>query len=1149
MRTLLYRMLALILVAFLTAVGLSLSGSSPGARAGAVAAPNFVVSGRVTDNGRTPPNNGVRATITVIDPPLGDFQTDAQGNYSILNVPAGETTIQVDGGQCLAARELTFQVTGDLTLNIGLNRRLDVGGFGYTCDDQVAYDLTPVPGTITRLTPQSAVSVNLPFAFTFFGQAVAANRVWVTSAGYLGLGQATAPVVDDNNSCIPTASQPNNTVYAYWDFFDTNTNGGFLTETRGSAPNRQFVIEWRDMPLALDPNQRLNFQVIFFEGSNELKLLYAQVGGADGEGSDATIGIENAAGSNALQYICNERELANSTAVRIYTVPVGTVRGTVRDRYTATPLRALVCPSYPEVCTRTTVGTGVYTVTLSAGIHTFEVGAYRRVTETRQVQVVAGQTTTADFALGSPHLSPTPTPIVVCLQPNTTANRVMPLNNTGPGALNYRLREALGPEPVGCPPLRPLDPTAGTFITDYAQTVAVGETNSEKADATMTVGKYRYEVTNRDLALPPPPGPILAFSDETGAATFADTTVGRALATLQWPATGFLNDVNGFFAALNNSYALVIVQNDRLTTFPTTAHMDALQAYMNAGGRMVFQTFDYDNTTVTSTFYSTLGIAQPTTENLLTARDVYQWEPTEFIFRCPNLMPSRMISAPQGFFDYGDYLRANANGLEWAGTELDPEIGRSMIVGRDDGKAVSLGFILSTLIRDDNGNSVEDKVDLAVNIIKYVGNPPIPWGDLTWLSESPVDGSVSPTSTQAITLTFTATNTGVYTGYLFSLNNDPNLLRVGIPVRMEVQTICGVTPTPAPDFAINTVMLSNGNGRPVAGQGNDIKVMIQNVGDGDHPPTNNLYIDVYANWPATPGPGEVPPDWGQYTAALPVSATAEVSIQWVAPPTAGESYFYAWINRDCSVREANCNPNTPGNNRIGPIYACTFATQDYSFQDVTAPVGGSGGNPFFTFIEYLACRQAISGYNCGGLGEPCQPGNRAYFRWGNTTTRGQFSKVLSIAMRWNEAVPSTQQTFQDVPSNSTFWLFIERAASRGVISGYNCGGVGEPCGPGNKPYFRPGNNITRGQVAKVVSESKGWRENVPTTQQTFADVPSTNNFWVFIERIATRGIISGYNCGSPGEPCGVGNKPYYRWGNSITRGQLSKIVVLGVTQP
>jgi hypothetical protein len=46
---------------------------------------------------------------------------------------------------------------------------------------------------------------------------------------------------------------------------------------------------------------------------------------------------------------------------------------------------------------------------------------------------------------------------------------------------------------------------------------------------------------------------------------------------------------------------------------------------------------------------------------------------------------------------------------------------------------------------------------------------------------------------------------------------------------------------------------------------------------------------------------------------------------------------------------------------------------------------------------------------------------------------------------------------------------IETAAAHGVISGYNCGAPGEPCGGASGTlYFRPGADATRGQIAKIV---------------------------------------------------------------------------------
>jgi hypothetical protein len=127
------------------------------------------------------------------------------------------------------------------------------------------------------------------------------------------------------------------------------------------------------------------------------------------------------------------------------------------------------------------------------------------------------------------------------------------------------------------------------------------------------------------------------------------------------------------------------------------------------------------------------------------------------------------------------------------------------------------------------------------------------------------------------------------------------------------------------------------------------------------------------------------------------------------------------------------------------------------------------GSPFYSFIRCLACQGIAGGYPCGGPFEPCVgPAHRPYFRPNNNVTRGQLSKITSGAAGWTET--PTGQTFADVPPGSTFYVYVERLASRGVIGGYPCGGVGEPCiAPDNRPYFRPNNPATRGQMSKIAA--------------------------------------------------------------------------------
>jgi hypothetical protein len=61
--------------------------------------------------------------------------------------------------------------------------------------------------------------------------------------------------------------------------------------------------------------------------------------------------------------------------------------------------------------------------------------------------------------------------------------------------------------------------------------------------------------------------------------------------------------------------------------------------------------------------------------------------------------------------------------------------------------------------------------------------------------------------------------------------------------------------------------------------------------------------------------------------------------------------------------------------------------------------------------------------------------------------------------------------FADVPTGSTFYDWVQRLAQRSIMSGYPCGGEGEPCGPNDMPYFRPSRVSTRGQAAKIAANT------------------------------------------------------------------------------
>jgi hypothetical protein len=197
------------------------------------------------------------------------------------------------------------------------------------------------------------------------------------------------------------------------------------------------------------------------------------------------------------------------------------------------------------------------------------------------------------------------------------------------------------------------------------------------------------------------------------------------------------------------------------------------------------------------------------------------------------------------------------------------------------------------------------------------------------------------------------------------------------------------------------------------------------------------------------------------------------------------------------------------------------------------------GSTFYGFVRCLACRHIVSGYPCGGAGEPCNDDDDPYYRPGANVTRGQLSKIIANSAGLNDDIPEGQQQFADVEPGSPFYEFVERLAQTGAIAGYPCGGPGvtEPCDDEGRPYFRPNNPATRGQISKIVSIAAEFEEEIPEDQQTFTDVDQDSPFWVYIERLAGRGVISGYGDASK---CPTGT-PCFRYNDQTTRGQMAKI--------
>lgn len=171
------------------------------------------------------------------------------------------------------------------------------------------------------------VTVTAPFSFAIYDTPVAANStIRVSTNGniqFIGSGGSTSAA----NTTLPSTVFGVNTpvVMPYWDDL-TLTSGGIYTSTSGTAGSRVFDIEWRGRLVGdAAGTQTINFEVRFFENSNNFQIVYAQTGtGAGGlNGTGATVGVQaGRSPSPSTQFSFNQPNITPGLRLTATAVPV-----------------------------------------------------------------------------------------------------------------------------------------------------------------------------------------------------------------------------------------------------------------------------------------------------------------------------------------------------------------------------------------------------------------------------------------------------------------------------------------------------------------------------------------------------------------------------------------------------------------------------------------------------------------------------------------------------------------------------------------------------------------------------------------------------------------------------------------------------------
>ena len=160
----------------------------------------------------------------------------------------------------------------------------------------------------------------------------------------------------------------------------------------------------------LGSTARVTFEVKLWE-DGRIDLLYGSNPANPGDGRNAGIGIENAAGTDALQFSFLEGLLDPNTAFRIRRVPSGLVHGAVTDANDGLPIAGATSPPTPGGRRRPPTPTAPTALRLRPGTLHADARAPRTTSPRPSATVVDGGEPTRDFALDAAIAAVDPTEV------------------------------------------------------------------------------------------------------------------------------------------------------------------------------------------------------------------------------------------------------------------------------------------------------------------------------------------------------------------------------------------------------------------------------------------------------------------------------------------------------------------------------------------------------------------------------------------------------------------------------------------------------------------------------------------------------------------------------------------------------------------
>ncbi|PIB35289.1 hypothetical protein BFP72_07700 [Reichenbachiella sp. 5M10] len=150
--------------------------------------------------------------------------------------------------------------------------------------------------------------VELPFDFPFYGETK--TSMYISAEGFVTF--ASTGSTTNYNRAIPNAYTPNDLVAGYWDNLRfPNTVGNMYYE----AFEDRIIVQWEKVGNSNNNDGTISFQIVLFDDG---RIMYYYEQASLGIKNSATIGIENADGTQGLQINYNETFVEDELAILVF---------------------------------------------------------------------------------------------------------------------------------------------------------------------------------------------------------------------------------------------------------------------------------------------------------------------------------------------------------------------------------------------------------------------------------------------------------------------------------------------------------------------------------------------------------------------------------------------------------------------------------------------------------------------------------------------------------------------------------------------------------------------------------------------------------------------------------------------------------------